>query len=194
MSDAKLKTKMVTSADEKIRGSYVNIFQARKNDLNDNMEYSMQLLIPKEAKKTLASIKKATQAAIANKFGDKAPSKMRKALRDGDEPDDDGNPMRAEYLGHYYVNVKNSRAPGIVDQSRQPLMEASDLISGDYVRVSLNAYAYDQKGNKGVSLGLNNVQLVSKGEPLDGSTSAEDDFDELEDADGLDGMFDDDDE
>ena len=192
MSDAKLKTKMVTSADEKIRGSYVNIFQARKNDLNGKMEYSMQLLIPKESKKTLASIKKVSQAALTNKFGDNIPKNCRKALRDGDEPDDDGNPMRAEYLGHYYVNVKNSRAPGIVDQSRQPLLEASELISGDYVRVSLNAYGYNEKGNKGVALGLNNVQLVSKGDPLDGSTTAEEDFDELEDDDGLDGIFDDD--
>jgi hypothetical protein len=45
------------------------------------------------------------------------------------------------------------------------------------VRVSLNAYAYSQAGNNGVSFGLNNILLLKKGQPLGGSKpSAADDF------------------
>jgi hypothetical protein len=33
----------------------------------------------------------------------------------------------------------------------------------------VNAYAYDQAGNKGVSFGLNNIMLLEKGESLGGS-------------------------
>jgi hypothetical protein len=40
------------------------------------------------------------------------------------------------------------------------------VVSGDYVKLSVNAYAYDAVGNKGVAFGLNNVLLVAKGEPL----------------------------
>ncbi len=40
--------------------------------------------------------------------------------------------------------------------------QVQDIVSGDYGRVSLNAYAYDQAGNKGVSYGLNNIMLLSK--------------------------------
>jgi hypothetical protein len=42
-------------------------------------------------------------------------------------------------------------------------------VSGDFIRVSVNAYAYDAAGNRGVSFGLNNVLLDRKGEPLGGS-------------------------
>lgn len=37
-----------------------------------------------------------------------------------------------------------------------------------------------QNGNKGIAVGLNNIQLVEKGEPLGGASAAEDDFDELD--------------
>jgi len=41
----------------------------------------------------------------------------------------------------------------------------------------LNAYAYSQAGNNGVSFGLNNVMLVAKGESLGGAKpSAASDF------------------
>ena len=49
---------------------------------------------------------------------------------------------------------------------RDDLIGADDIVSGDYIRVSLNAYAYSQAGNNGVSFGLNNILLVRKGEPL----------------------------
>jgi len=39
-------------------------------------------------------------------------------------------------------------------------------VSGDYIRVSVNAYAYDAAGNRGVAFGLNNVLFVERGEPL----------------------------
>jgi hypothetical protein len=56
-----------------------------------------------------------------------------------------------------------------VDANGQDLLGSNDIVSGDYGRVSLNAYAYSQAGNNGVSFGLNNVMLVSKGEPLGGA-------------------------
>ena len=180
MTDVKFKTKMITAANENIRGSYVNIFEARENDLNGKMEYSMQLLIPKTAKKTLALINGVVSESLKKKFGNNPPASLRNPLRDGDEPTDEGEPRAKEYHGHWFVNISNTRAPGIVDQQRTELLVATDLVSGDYVRVSLNAYSYSNKGNKGTSLGLQNVQLVRKGEPLGNTIAAEDEFDDVE--------------
>jgi hypothetical protein len=57
------------------------------------------------------------------------------------------------------------------------IIGSQDIVSGDYGRVSLNAYAYDQAGNKGVSYGLNNIMLLAKGESLGGAKpSAASDF------------------
>jgi hypothetical protein len=49
--------------------------------------------------------------------------------------------------------------------------------------VSVTAYAYDVSGNKGVTLGLNNVQMYGGGERLLGGPRAEDEFDAIEDED-----------
>ncbi len=55
-----------------------------------------------------------------------------------------------------------------------------------YSRVSMGAFPFNTQGSKGVSFGLNHVQKLEDGEPLGGTSRAEDDFDALdEDEDGL---------
>ena len=48
--------------------------------------------------------------------------------------------------------------------------------SGCYGRASIRFYAYNQNGNKGVGCGLGNVQKLEDGQPLDGRTTALEDF------------------
>ena len=50
------------------------------------------------------------------------------------------------------------------------------MYSGCYGRVSLNFYAFNSNGNKGIACGLGNVQKLRDGEPLGGRSSAKDDF------------------
>lgn len=101
-------------------------------------------------------------------------------LRDGDiERDDEA------YQGHYFINTNSNNAPQIVDQSVQPILERSQVYSGCYARVSINFYAFNVNGNKGVAAGLGNIQFVRDGEPLGGKTNATDDFSTLEDDDFL---------
>lgn len=45
------------------RVGFVNVFRPRKNQNSDKEEYSMQLLIPKSEKETIAKIKKAVKQA-----------------------------------------------------------------------------------------------------------------------------------
>ena len=45
-----------------------------------------------------------------------------------------------------------------------------------YARVTINFYAYDTAGNRGVGCGLGNVLKIRDGEPLAGGASAESDF------------------
>ena len=60
---------------------------------------------------------------------------------------------------------------------KRQIIGSDDIVSGDFGRVSLNAYAYDQAGNKGVSYGLNNIMLLAKGDSLGGAKpSAASDF------------------
>ena len=60
-------------------------------------------------------------------------------------------------------------------------MDQSEVYSGCYARLTLNFYAYNANGNKGVAAGLGNVQKLRDGEPLGGISRAEDDFESLSD-------------
>lgn len=161
-----------------VRTSYFSGLQSRKNEMNGKDEFSTQILIPKTDKETLNALKAAAKEALATKFGDKVPKNVRNPLRDGDtETKTDGSPLGKEYAGHFYCNVKSTSKPGAIDSHGNDLIGSDDIVSGDYVRVSLNAYAYSQAGNNGVSFGLNNILLVKKGQPLGGAKpSAADDF------------------
>jgi hypothetical protein len=169
-------TTRVTTGE--VRTSYFSALQSRKNERNGKDEFSTQILIPKTDTATLAALKAAAKEALMTKFGDKVPKNVGNPLRDGDtETKTDGSPLGREYQGHYFCNVKSTSKPGAIDAHGNDLIGSDDIVSGDFVRVSLNAYAYSQTGNNGVSFGLNNILLVKKGQPLGGAKpSAADDF------------------
>lgn len=166
-------TKVVTGV---VRLSYANVWEPKS--INGGAEkYSVSLIIPKADTKTLGAIQKAIDAAIdegRGKFGGKVPSKatLKLPLRDGDidRPDDEA------YTNCYFVNANSSSAPEIVDKSLNPVLNRSEVYSGVYARVSINFYAFNSNGNRGIACGLGNIQKVRDGEPLGGKASAADDF------------------
>ena len=50
------------------------------------------------------------------------------------------------------------------------------MYSGCVGRASINMYAYNVNGNRGIACGLNNLQKLADGTPLGGKSRAEDDF------------------
>ena len=176
------KTKVVTSVDTRL--SYFNGWDPVS--INGSPEkYSVSVLIPKTDTKTISAINEAVDAAIEegiSKFGGKKPNKaaIKLPLRDGDVERDD-----EAYKGHYFVNANSRTAPQIVDKSVRPILDRSEVYSGCYARVSLNFYAFNSNGNKGVACGLGNIPKIKDGEPLGGRSSAIDDFESFEEDDFL---------
>lgn len=158
-------------------GSYAAIFKPRSFEDGDP-KYSIVLLWPKAEKDLLKPLIEAIVATAKSKFGDEAVAllksgKLKNPLRDGDTEKDD--PL---YKGMYFMTASASadRQPGIVDAHVQPVFEESEAYSGCTFRASVNLFAFDKKGNRGVAVGLNNLQVVKKGPRLDGRKSAESDF------------------
>lgn len=182
-------TKVVTG---RVRLSYVHVFEPFANQPNQDAKYSCVLMIPKKDKATIKKIK-AAQAAAAeagkvSKFGGKIPKNLKTTMHDGDvDADLDRNP---EYAGHYYMSVSSKTKPGIVDRDKEIITDSSEVYSGCYARASINAFAFNTQGNRGVSFGLNHLQKLDDGDYLGGRSRAEDDFDDLDDDD----LDDDDDE
>ncbi|MBP3297842.1 MAG: DUF2815 family protein [Lachnospiraceae bacterium] len=179
-------TKVITGVNT--RWSYVNAWEPKS--INGGApKYSVSLIIPKSDTKTIEKIQAAIQAAYEEGQGKlkgngksiPALSVLKTPLRDGDaeRPDDEA------YADSYFVNANSGTAPGIVDADRQPIIDRSEVYSGVYGRASINFYAFNSNGNKGIACGLNNLQKIRDGEPLGGKSRAEDDFDIEDDDDFL---------
>lgn len=170
-------TKVITGKDT--LWSYCNVWEPKSIN-GSNPKYSIQLRIKKTDKTTLDKIKNAIQAAYdegQSKLkgnGKSVPplSTLKTPLRDGDEafPDDE------TYAGYMFLNANNTLKPGIVDVDRQEIIDPEEVYSGCFGRASINFYAFNSNGNKGIACSLNNLQKIRDGERLGGHSSAAEDF------------------
>ena len=139
------------------RWSYANVWEAKSIN-GGTPKYSVSLIIPKSDKVTVEKIKKAIQAAYeegqsklkGNGKTVPALSVLKTPLRDGDleRPDDEA------YANSYFINANSATAPGIVDADRNTIIDRSEVYSGVYGRASINLYAFNSNGNKGIACGL----------------------------------------
>lgn len=166
------------------RLSFVNIFETREND-NGRKLYDTAFIVPKpetitddpaykaEVEKFIADLKAIVKEAATAKWGDKLPAGLIHPLKSGDEG------AKADYDGYgagvYCFNASSGEKfpPAVVGLQRDGAgqfirLEPKDVYSGCYARLSISAYAYDNK-KKGVSLNLHAVQKLADGESLGGS-------------------------
>jgi hypothetical protein len=179
---------MASVITPKFRVSYPNVFKPKKNDLSGKEEFSIVALFPKGA--DLSKLKAAAQKAITDKWGpdkDKWPKNLRTPFRDQAEKVKEVDGKRVLPPGHeeggIFLNLKSSQKPGVVDQNVQDIIDTSQFYAGCWAVASVNAYAYDQKGNRGVSFGLGNIQKVADGDPLGNRARPEQEFAPIADVD-----------
>ena len=160
----------------KVRFSYLHVFTPQAVNEGDKEKYSVSLIISKYDKDTIAKINKAIEEAKESgklsKFKGKIPANLKTPLRDGDTEREDDE----VYSGCYFINANSVNQPGLVDKDLQAIIDPKELYSGCYGRASINFYAYNWNGTKGIACGLNNLQKLSDGERLSGGPSAEEDF------------------
>ena len=179
--------KVVTGVNT--RWSYVNAWEPKSIN-GGTPKFSVSLIIPKSDTKTVAKIEAAIEAAYkegeaklkGNSRTVPALSAIKTPLRDGDaeRPDDPA------YANSYFMNANSNTAPGIVDADCQRILDRSEVYSGVYGRASVNFYAFNSNGNRGIACSLNNLQKIRDGEHLGGKSSAEDDFATADEEDFLD--------
>lgn len=175
-----LSTKVITG---KVRFCYAHVFEPYAMEGSNVEKYSVSVVIDKDDEFTLNAIQRAIDNAkvlgeskLKGKNGKINEASIKMPLRDGDEqrPDDEA------YAGKMFVTANSTNKPGIVDADLNKLMDKEEFYSGCYGRASLSFYAFDSAGNKGIAVGLNNLQKLEDGERLSGGASAENDFgDEL---------------
>jgi hypothetical protein len=165
------------------RVSFPQVFEPKAFEEGGKANYSIQMVFDK--KTDLKALHDLIQEAAVAKWGDKMPKKLTTPFRDGDEEKDGAG----AYKNAIFCNASSQFQPQIVDGALNPILDRNDFYAGCYARASVNAYAYDYMGNKGVSLGLGNIQKLRDGERLDGAVSAENEFSAVVQANSNSGEF-----
>lgn len=174
MSD-KLKLEDKKCITPKFRVSFPSVFTPKSFEGNE-AKYSVVMLFEKGV--DLKDLKRAVHNVAVAKWGpkEKWPKNLRMPFRDGDERSD-----LEGYANHIFVTASSKNKPGLINQRKNPILTEEEFYAGCYARASIVAFAYDMKGNKGVSFGLQNIQKLSDGESFTGRRAAQDEFDAVED-------------
>ena len=147
--------------------------------------YGVSLIIPKADTETYGRLQFAMRAAyeegLAKLQGDGGAVPdfvtLRKPLRDGDLEE----PGRPACRDSWVIAAHSFSKPGVVDANLQPITDPDELYSGIIGRASISFFAYAHGRERGIGCGLNNLQKLRDGEPLDHRMSAVDEFGGLED-------------
>ncbi|SDX64256.1 Protein of unknown function [Salimicrobium album] len=171
-------TKVITG---EVRASYANVWEPQSINGSDE-KYSVSLIISKEDTETIKAIEQAIEEAKEDgkaKFGGKIPNSLKTPLRDGDEEREDDE----AYKNSYFINANRNASQGqpqIVDAYKNKITDTTAVYSGCFIRASVNFFAFNTNGNKGIAAGLGNIQKIRDGEMLSGGSTADEDFDELD--------------
>jgi hypothetical protein len=182
-----LQCELITKGDKPVvrtargRLSYPTVFEpkAMENDEagKPKLRYSTTLLFP--ANVDLTALKDACYAVAAKKWGDKWREKFPKLpmpWHDSTSENQDGVP-HCQKIGidpkAFPVFIRTGSnaefgRPNVITAKAQHVGsdQAEQVYAGRWARLTVQPYAYERASKKGVSLGLQNVQLLEDDEPL----------------------------
>lgn len=166
-----------------VRFSYCNLFEPKPplNNPTGEPKYSVTVLVPKTNTAAKAAIDQAIAQAIelgvSSKWNGVRPPMPSLPVHDGDgvRPSD-GQPYGEECKGCWIFTASSKQAPFVVDGQVQNIIDPRLVYSGMWGNISVNFFAYNSAGKKGIGCGLNGVQKIRDGEPLGGRVTAQDAF------------------
>lgn len=168
----KLNTSLVTP---RMRLAFACITEPK---IKDDGSKSWETVMLFDGDTDMKELKKMAENAAINKWGTdktKWPKGMKSPFRSGDEE----NYQKYEgFEGKVVIRAANSKnPPGIVNANLQAVIDPQEVYSGRWAKAHIRAYAYDTKGNKGVTFWLENLQLLEHDDRFGGGRArAEDVF------------------
>lgn len=161
--------------------SFAHLFTPRPRAEGQDPVYSCSLIFDPVAQKSkeFKALEAACIAAAKEKFGDKVNvSGLQMPFRDAGEKSDK---YEGYNEGDVYISPWSKQKPGIVNTRLQDVLLPDEVYAGQVVRANVNPFAWSKSGKRGVSLGLNHIQIVKANAPrIDGRAPANKAFDALE--------------
>ncbi len=167
------------------RVSFPEVFKA-KSFQGGRPKFSVVALF--KADENIDSLKDLAKRAIARfkDWGVNQPTDLKTPFKDGNLKDYAGykDTIYCTFSAYEsYTDPKTGMTynfqPGVVDETKEAIIDTKDYYAGCYSVASITAFAYDTAGNKGVSFGLRHVMKVNDGDPLTGGESAESAFESI---------------
>lgn len=106
-------------------------------------------------------------------------SELKQPIRDADAEGKE----KEGYAGHFFIKAANKNRIPVVDAAKLPVTNPALVYGGMYCRALINAYSYDNV-SKGVSFGLQALQLVRDGTPFVGLADPDKAFEAIEPTEG----------
>ena len=164
--------------------SYPHIFKAR-SVLDSDPKYSAEFLIANTTENApmIARIQQAIAEAKKDKWGDRLPPNIKEPLFWGPHK----KPGIAEYENVWVLRSARKEEqgpPAVVNQRREPVTDPLAFPAGCIVNAYVDAYAFSSPLSKGITTGLNGVQLVDNVNytPLGNRPTVDQMFEEVEGA------------
>ena len=174
---AKAKTHFVLT---NVRIDYPHFLTPYKSDFQDKEKYSCVILIDKKDTEQLKNLnlflKQIAQWAMTERWNNIKPPEGFMPLRDGDALRKGGTPYPESYQGYYILNCSSTNAPGLRDEYKKEVTDERKFYPGCVCHISVDFFAYNKNGNKGITTRLVNVMFVRDGERLGGDPTADEDF------------------
>lgn len=166
--------------------SFPHLFTPKAPAQGAEPRFSINLIFDKAAQADPAfkELKKQVMAAAEEEWPGKAADmfktgKLRSPFRDCKTKEDFAG---YDVDGGVFIQAWTKTKPGIVNGRLQEITVPGDIWAGQLGRIDYKAFGYDNSGNKGVSLLLNNVQITKMDMPrLDGRASADKAFTAVDD-------------
>ena len=155
-------------------------------------QWQVTILFPKTA--DLSPLHNLAAEAANAEWGNKAIQMIRDGIikspfLDGDgkqgKSKDSGKP-HAGYPGHFFIRCTSGEdhRPMLVNRKMMPILDKSELKSGDYGYAVVNSFTWENKENgKGITFGVSKIQKTRDGESLGGGDTGppENYFEKIED-------------
>lgn len=161
--------------------SYPHLFEPSAFQQGMEPRFSLVLVFTEADKNTpeYMALAEAVKQCARDKWGDRLPSNLRWPFRKNSEKE--AEPFISHPSG-FFIAPWSKQRPGLVDQNRNEILVPDDVWAGMRARATVRPFAYSNSGNNGVSLGLQNVQIVidSAAPRFDGRRAATSDFDAVD--------------
>lgn len=161
--------------------SFPHLFTPRPRSEGGDPVYSCAVIFDpaSQRSKEFKAIQDACIAVAKEKFGEKVNiSSLQMPFKDAAEKADK---YEGYNEGDVFISPWSKNKPGVVNTRLQDVLVPDEVFAGQLVRANVNPFAWSKSGKRGVSLGLNHLQIVKANAPrIDGRAPANKAFDAIE--------------